>query len=52
MDHVREFQEQVPHARFTDIRDAGHMVAGDKNDVFAVAVEEFLIGLNAGAEPA
>lgn len=52
MDHVREFQELVPHARFTDIRDAGHMVAGDKNDVFAGAVEDFLIGLAAGAEPA
>ncbi|CTQ51717.1 Non-heme chloroperoxidase [Roseibium album] len=50
MDHVREFQEQVPHAKFTDIRDAGHMVAGDKNDVFATAVEEFLVELTADAE--
>jgi pimeloyl-ACP methyl ester carboxylesterase len=50
MDHVREFQEQVPHAKFTDIRDAGHMVAGDKNDVFATAVEEFLVDLRAEAE--
>lgn len=45
MDHVREFQEQVPQAKFTDIRDAGHMVAGDKNDVFASAVEDFLTEL-------
>ena len=52
MEHVREFQAQVPHADFTDIRDAGHMVAGDKNDVFASAVEEFLTGLKAGAEKA
>jgi pimeloyl-ACP methyl ester carboxylesterase len=50
MDHVREFQEQVPHAKFTDIRDAGHMVAGDKNDVFATAVEEFLVELRTDAE--
>jgi len=50
MEHVREFQELVPHARFTDIRDAGHMVAGDRNDVFAGAVEEFLIALKADAE--
>lgn len=50
MDHVREFQERVPHARFTDIRDAGHMVAGDKNDVFATAVEEFLVDLKSDAE--
>jgi len=49
MEHVREFQDRVPHARFTDIRDAGHMVAGDKNDVFAAAVEEFLLELKAGA---
>ncbi|MCV0424985.1 MAG: alpha/beta hydrolase [Roseibium sp.] len=51
MDHVKEFQTQVPHAKFTDIRDAGHMVAGDKNDVFASAVEEFLMQLRAEAEP-
>jgi pimeloyl-ACP methyl ester carboxylesterase len=50
MEHVAEFRERVPHARFTDIRDAGHMVAGDRNDVFAGAVEEFLIALKAGAE--
>ncbi len=49
MNHVREFQGQVPHARFTDIRDAGHMVAGDKNDVFASAVEDFLLELRADA---
>ncbi|WP_428641103.1 alpha/beta fold hydrolase [Roseibium sp.] len=49
MDHVREFQAQVPHAQFTDIRDAGHMVAGDRNDVFASAVEDFLLGLKACA---
>ncbi|MCX2722289.1 alpha/beta fold hydrolase [Roseibium salinum] len=49
MEHVREFQQQVPHARFTDIRDAGHMVAGDKNDIFAAAVEDFLLDLKADA---
>jgi pimeloyl-ACP methyl ester carboxylesterase len=52
MEHVREFQGVVPHARFTDIRDAGHMVAGDRNDVFAGAVEEFLVDLRTDAEPA
>ena len=50
MDHVREFQMLVPHADFTDIRDAGHMVAGDRNDVFAAAVEDFLIHLKSGVE--
>ncbi|MEP2704612.1 MAG: alpha/beta hydrolase [Roseibium sp.] len=49
MEHVKEFQDRVPHAKFTDIQDAGHMVAGDKNDVFAEAVEEFLADLKAGS---
>lgn len=50
MDHVNEFLEQVPHAKFTDIQDAGHMVAGDRNDVFASAVEDFLVELKSDAE--
>jgi pimeloyl-ACP methyl ester carboxylesterase len=41
-EHVREFLELVPHAGFVDIKDAGHMVAGDRNDVFAKAVQDFL----------
>lgn len=45
--HVHEFQELVPHASFTDIQGAGHMVAGDRNDVFAEAVEAFLLSLRA-----
>ncbi|QDG77025.1 alpha/beta fold hydrolase [Labrenzia sp. PHM005] len=49
MEHVQEFMECVPHAKFTDIQDAGHMVAGDKNDIFAQAVEEFLTDLKAEA---
>ena len=39
---AREFQHLVSHAHFVDVSDAGHMVAGDKNDVFAQAVIEFL----------
>jgi len=38
----REFLELVPHAKFVDVADAAHMVAGDKNDVFSDAVVEFL----------
>ena len=49
MTHVEEFLDCVPHAKFTDIQDAGHMVAGDKNDVFAQAVEEFLTDLKSEA---
>lgn len=32
----------VPHARYADVADAGHMVAGDANDHFTGAVTEFL----------
>ena len=39
---VDEFCQLVPHAKFVDVTDAGHMVAGDKNDVFARAVMDFL----------
>ena len=42
---ARIFLEQVPHARFADISDAGHMVAGDRNDVFCDAVLAFLDGV-------
>lgn len=41
-----EFLELVPHAKYVDVTDAGHMVAGDKNDVFADAVMEFLADTN------
>ncbi|MFN8103876.1 MAG: alpha/beta hydrolase [Acidimicrobiia bacterium] len=39
---AREFRELIPHAEFTDVSDAGHMVAGDRNDVFTAAVVDFL----------
>ncbi len=39
---VRIFRGQVPHAKFADITDAGHMVAGDRNDIFCEAVLRFL----------
>ena len=39
---VDEFLEMVPHAKFQDINEAGHMVAGDKNDVFAQSAISFL----------
>jgi pimeloyl-ACP methyl ester carboxylesterase len=44
---AREFLELVPHARFADVSGAGHMVAGDRNDVFSDAVVEFLSALPA-----
>ncbi len=39
---TREFQERIPQARITDVTGAGHMVAGDRNDVFTDAVRDFL----------
>ena len=37
-----EFQAAVPHAQYVDVSGAGHMVAGDQNDVFTQAVVGFL----------
>jgi pimeloyl-ACP methyl ester carboxylesterase len=39
---AQTFLAQVPHAKFVDVSGAGHMVAGDENDVFTAAVIDFL----------
>jgi pimeloyl-ACP methyl ester carboxylesterase len=39
---AQAFLEMVPHAQYVDIQDAGHMVAGDQNDIFSNAVIAFL----------
>jgi non-heme chloroperoxidase len=39
---ARELLELVPHARLVDVAGAGHMVAGDRNDLFNDAVVNFL----------
>lgn len=39
---VASFRAKVPHAVAVDVSDAGHMVAGDKNDAFNAAVIGFL----------
>jgi pimeloyl-ACP methyl ester carboxylesterase len=41
-DHAQDFLRLVPHARYVDVADARHMVAGDRNDHFSAAVLEFL----------
>ena len=41
-DGAKTFLEQVPHAEFSDVSGAGHMVAGDRNDLFSQAVLGFL----------
>jgi pimeloyl-ACP methyl ester carboxylesterase len=39
---VAELQDLIPHAEVVNVAGAGHMVAGDKNDVFNDAVIEFV----------
>lgn len=39
---VEDFLKIVPHAKYTDVSGAGHMVAGDNNEVFTQALIEFL----------
>lgn len=39
---AQEFVTLVPQARYVDVGDAHHMVAGDKNDTFTDAVVDFL----------
>ncbi|HEX2653943.1 MAG TPA: alpha/beta fold hydrolase [Xanthobacteraceae bacterium] len=41
--HVRDFLKIVPHAEYVDVAGARHMVAGDSNDRFSVAIHEFLV---------
>lgn len=39
---ARQLKELVPHAEVLDVAGAGHMVAGDRNDLFNDAVVRFL----------
>jgi len=41
-DGVEDLKRRIPALEIADIRGAGHMVAGDKNDEFNAAVIEFL----------
>ena len=49
---AEHFLSLVPHARFVDVRDAGHMVAGDRNDLFTEAVVDFLRSVRSDARDA
>ncbi|QQC87344.1 alpha/beta fold hydrolase [Streptomyces alfalfae] len=44
-DIAEEFCAKVPTARRVDVADAGHMVAGDRNEHFIEAIVPFLEGL-------
>lgn len=39
---VAELRELIPHAEIVDVKGAGHMVAGDRNDAFTDAVIDFI----------
>jgi len=41
-EHAKDFLKLVPHATYVDVSGARHMVAGDRNDQFANAIEAFL----------
>lgn len=41
VDAAQALLRMIPHARYVDVADATHMVAGDRNDAFATAVLEF-----------
>ena len=42
LENVADFRRLVPHAEFVDVAEAGHMVAGDRNDAFTAGVVDFL----------
>ncbi|MEM7249878.1 MAG: alpha/beta hydrolase [Pseudomonadota bacterium] len=41
-DGAQSFLEQCPHAEYVNVENAAHMVAGDRNDIFAGSVIDFL----------
>jgi pimeloyl-ACP methyl ester carboxylesterase len=42
-DGVREFLALCPHADYVNVAEAGHMVAGDRNDRFGRVAIDFLL---------
>ncbi|MEU5950868.1 alpha/beta hydrolase [Streptomyces sp. NPDC047525] len=44
-DIAQQFCDRVPNARRVDVADAGHMVAGDRNEHFIDAIVPFLEGI-------
>ncbi len=44
-DIAEEFCDRVPHARYVEVGDAGHMVVGDRNEPFIDALIPFLQGI-------
>jgi len=44
---IADMQRLIPRAQIVEVPQAGHMVAGDDNDVFATRLTEFLASLDA-----
>jgi pimeloyl-ACP methyl ester carboxylesterase len=51
LEAARAFVAGLPKGAFTDVADAGHMVAGDRNDAFLDAAIAFLEREDMGAPP-
>ncbi|MGB1580584.1 MAG: alpha/beta fold hydrolase [Nevskiales bacterium] len=41
-----EFQARIPHSQIVEVGGAGHMVAGDRNDIFSQTILDFLLSLD------
>lgn len=41
-DGAQAFLKQVPHAEYVNVKNAAHMVAGDRNDMFGESLIDFL----------
>jgi pimeloyl-ACP methyl ester carboxylesterase len=48
---LADMQRLVPQAQIVEVQQAGHMVAGDDNDVFATRLAAFLSNLNTNESP-
>jgi len=46
-EEVEHFRKLMPAAEYIDVADAGHMVAGDRNDAFNAAIIDFLARVDA-----
>ncbi|HEY3521096.1 MAG TPA: alpha/beta hydrolase, partial [Rhodanobacteraceae bacterium] len=47
-DTIAEFMQLLPHARHVEIPEATHMLAGDANDTFTGAIQDFIRSLPQG----
>jgi len=47
---VEAFKALAPHAHYTDVAGARHMVAGDQNDIFTTAISGFLRQYSEGVD--